>query len=208
MPALGPWTTLLLGCVLGIVAVLALRKARRVGLLLTLSVLVAPLTALAGVPFIFPPGSIPHAHQLNENFAALIPLVGKYNVGAALPTHGSSFVFPTSPAFVAPRDLNCVVTVEPYVVIDIPGAVVAWSTAIKIGATQSIGPQVGPAPLVLEQQSSFAPDTNYFGTYTEVFRVTRGSSVSFGAQFLPLSTGPLTFFQPNVNVVYTCTPVP
>ncbi len=44
-------------------------------------------------------------------------------------------------------------------------------------------------------------DQNYFSSFTEVFSVTHGSSVSFGAQFSPFSTG---LWQATVNVVYDC----
>ncbi len=184
----------LLGCVFGIVAVLSLRSARKVGLLMTLLVLLVPITALAGVPFIFANGTIADASQVNQNFAAVIPLVGRTKTATSFTIAGGGFVFPSSPTFVAPRDLRCVVTVAPYVVTNSTNAQIAWSPAIKIGAASSVGPGAGPGPLSLVQMpvGGFPSDLNYSGTFTEVFSVTNGSSISFGAHLPPLPALPRT----------------
>src|SRR5262249_23524438 len=146
VPGLGPWTAMLLGCLLGVVGVLALRSARKLGLVVTLLVLFVPIAALASVPFIFVNGTVADANQINRNFASLIPVVGKTQATANISgTAAPTFVFPSSPAFVAPRDLTCIVTIEPYLATSITNArQFIWSTAIQVGSSQTVGPSPGP----------------------------------------------------------------
>jgi hypothetical protein len=49
-------------------------------------------------------------------------------------------------------------------------------------------------------------DANYSGTYTDVFNVPAGASVSFGARFFALSAP--TIWTYDVGAVYSCSPLP
>jgi hypothetical protein len=205
VPAIGLWGALVLGCLLGMMAVLLLRSARKTGLVVSLLVFLVPLSALASVPFVFVNGTIANATQVNADVAAAIPLTGKSTANVSLANSTPTFVFPSSPAFVAPRDLTCIVTFEPFVDMGSGTNTIFWSTAIQVGSTQSTGPSVGPGLLSLSPiPPTGTSDHNYTSTYTEVFSVTSGSSVSFGAQFI--DNGQI--MQGVVNAVYSCTTPP
>ncbi|MEI9937104.1 MAG: IPTL-CTERM sorting domain-containing protein [Pseudomonadota bacterium] len=77
VPAVGPWGVLLLGCLLGIFAVLYLRSARKVGLGVSLLMPLIPISAFAGLPFTFANGTVADALQVNANLNSLTPVVGK-----------------------------------------------------------------------------------------------------------------------------------
>lgn len=207
VPAIGPWGALLLGCILGIGAVLYLKSARKIGLMVSILVLLVPLTALAGVPFIFVNGTIADAAQINANFAAVIPLIGKSSASGsgASGSVGSFFAFPASASFVAPRDLRCVVTVEPYFYSGSSNHQVAWRTAMKIGTTTSLGSAPNLSMVRMPVNGSLG-DSNYTGTYTDVFTVPAGSSVSFGASFSVILAPTIWLY--DVSAVYSCTPTP
>jgi hypothetical protein len=207
VPAIGVWGVLFLGCFLGIAAVLLLRSARKTALGLLLLVLLVPLSALASVPFIFTNGTVADASQVNQDFAAVLPIVGRTSTLATIPS-SPTYVFPSSPSFVAPRNLTCIVTIEPYVVTGSPNSMITWITAMKVGSTQSTGPTPGPAQLSLVHMpvGDNEGDNNYTSTFTEVFSVSSGSSVSFGAQFFNLAGESIV--TAYVNVVYSCTTPP
>lgn len=198
----GVWMVLIMGGLLAAAAVLYLRRARKVGLLVSLLLLLVPISALAGVPFIFPAGTIADATKLNKNFAAVIPIIGKSTAAGPLFNMGVLTVFPASPSFFAPRNLTCVVMVQPYVVGG-GGVLAAWAPAIKLGTTVTVAPPPGPAELSLVQMPvSFGLDRNYSGNTTEVFSVPAGSSVSFGARLNFLDS---SVHNTNVTTVYSCT---
>lgn len=208
VPALGPGSLLVLGCALGIIAVLCLRSARKVGLLMTLLVLLVPLAALASVPFIFANGTIADANQINQNFAAVIPLLGKSSVSTGITGTAQTFVFPASAAFVAPRDLRCVVTFQPSAAAP-GGQIIQWKPATKVGTTSTAISPAGPVIWsMVEMPLAAGFDHNYSGTYTEVVQVSSGSSISFGAQFSLFSGTSTTIYQPTISTVYQCTPTP
>lgn len=203
VPALGGWGALLLGCLLGIVAVVCLRSARKVGLAVTLLMLLVPLSALAGLPFTFTPGTVADAAQVNANFAAVIPIVGKSHASGGSTTSGELLVFPSA-SFVAPRDLTCAVTFIPYM-NTVPNFVVTWRPAMKIGTTVTVAPTPGPFDLSLVRMpATGAFETNYSSADAHVFSVPAGSAVAFGARFFP-SAGSTTLYQVDINAVYSCT---
>jgi hypothetical protein len=72
VPSLGGWGTLVLGVLLGMTAVLALRRvgARAAGVLVLAVALIVPIAARA-LPFTFANGTIADADQVNANFAAV-----------------------------------------------------------------------------------------------------------------------------------------
>src|SRR5689334_23324080 len=73
VPAFGPWLILVLGCVLGIVAVVALRSARKTAFFVSSLVLLIPLVALADFPhpkFLDVP--IAHGYQVSDDLKALV----------------------------------------------------------------------------------------------------------------------------------------
>lgn len=202
VPALGGWAILLLGCLLGIVAVLCLRSARKVGLMVSLLMLLIPLSALAGVPFIFVSGTVADAAQVNQNFAAVIPIVGSSQGTGSVASGGSLNIFPPSASFVAPRNLTCLVTISPYDVFGGSGGIAWWQPAMKLGTTITIAPSNAPGPISLvEMPGPIGLDHNYTGTDTRVFSVPAGSSVSFGAHIDYASNR----HQTTVNAVYSCT---
>jgi hypothetical protein len=202
VPAIGLWGALVLGCVIGMVAVVLLRSARKTGLLVSLLVLLLPLTAVATVPFVFTRGTIADASQVNTDFAAVIPVRGRTTTSTSINGTAATYVFPTS-SFTPQYDMNCIVTVQPFVAAS-SGSVISWNTAIKVGSTPSTGPSPGPGLFTMTAIPSIGPEQNYVSTFTEMFSVTHGTSVSFGAQF----TGSGGIYQPEVNVVYDCTILP
>jgi len=209
VPAIGPSGALLLGCLLGIGSVLYLRSARKIGLMVSGLVLLIPLSALASVPYIFGSGTVADALQLNANFAAVIPLIGKSNASgsAAAGTGATFFAFPPSASFVAPpkSDLRCVVTIQPYFYSGSSNHQIAWRTAMKIGATTSLGTAPNLSLVRMPVNGSFG-DANYSGTFTEVFTVPAGSAVSFGARFTPIVAP--TIWMYDVSAVYNCSLLP
>jgi len=204
--AIGPWGAVLLGCLLGIAAILYLRNARKIGLLVSGLVLLVPLSALAGVPYIFTPGTVADATQLNENFKAVIPLIGKSSATGSGPTSGTFFVFPTSASFTAPRDLRCVVTIQPYFYSGSSNHQIAWRSAMQIGATTTLGSTPNMSMMRMPVNSIPFGDSNYSGTFTDVFTVPSGASVSFGARFFVVLAPTAWFY--NVGAVYSCSPLP
>jgi hypothetical protein len=165
--------------------------------MLILSLLV-PLTAIASVPFTFTNGQIADATQVNADFAALTPIQGSQTFSNRA-GQGSQFDFASSPAFTAPRNLTCLVTVEAVGVAGVLNAQVSFNSAIQVGSTQTSG---NANNLFFGFTSQFAPDANYFATYTSSFPVSAGSPVTFGMLINVISSG---IFQANGTAVYSCT---
>jgi hypothetical protein len=205
VPAVGLWGILLLGCLLGIFAVLYLRNARKVGLAVSLLVLLVPLSALASVPFIFANGAVADATQINANFAAVIPLIGRSIASSTNTGTSSVFTFPAAASFVAPRDLTCVVTFQPYIATDPTNARILWAPALKVGSTQTaLGIPLVPSVTFMPFEAG-PGDRYYSATWTDVVSVSAGSAVSFGARFQSIDN---IFYQWTVTSVYRCTPTP
>lgn len=207
-PAVGLWGVLLFGFLLGVVAVVLLRSGRRTGLGLFLLLLLIPISAVAGVPNVFTNGTVADANQVNANFAAVIPVVGKSLAAAPITGTALTQVFP-SPAFVAPRDLKCIVTVEPWADAGAGNAHIFWRIGMKIGTSVTFGgPNTGSASLRLTEmgaQPGDLSDTYSNAPFTDVFSVPSGSSVSFGAAFYAFEN---IQYIANLTAVYSCTPVP
>jgi hypothetical protein len=194
VPALGFWGALALGCLLGVCGVLVLRNKRRLAAATVVLGLLVPLTAIAAVPFVFTNGQIADATQVNADFAALTPIQGQSAASGF--ASGSQSLFPSSPSFTAPRNLTCIVTVEANGFAGSPNQVISFNSAIKVGSTQTPG---SAQNLFFNFGNTNGMDNNYAQTYTQVFTVASGSSVSFGA--LVFST---MSFQVNVLAVYNC----
>ncbi|HYP99057.1 MAG TPA: hypothetical protein VER96_10300 [Polyangiaceae bacterium] len=209
VPAIGPWGALLLGCLLGIGAFLYLRNARKIGVLVSGLVLLIPISALASVPFIFASGTVADAHQLNADFKAVLPYIGKSSTTGSAASGGgpSFFVFPATASLVAPTysDLRCVVTVQPYFYSGSTNHQIGWRNAVKIGATTTIG-SAPNLSLVRMPVNGILGDQYYSGTFTDVFTVPAGASASFGARFDPILAPTVWFY--TVSTVYSCSIVP
>jgi hypothetical protein len=72
-PAVGFWGVVLLGGVLGLIAVLSQRRTRPrvVSAIVLVLALAIPISARAGVPFVFANGTIADATQINADFTAV-----------------------------------------------------------------------------------------------------------------------------------------
>jgi hypothetical protein len=187
---------MILGGLLGVFGVLVLRSRRKLAIATLILGLLIPVTAIAGVPFIFANGTIADASQINADFAALTPIQGKSTVTDIM-VSGDPFVFASTPSVTAaPRNLTCLVTVEANGVAGFSAQPIQMKTAIKVGSTQTAGPENN---LFFSFGPNVSGDNNYFGTYTQVYTVNAGSSVTFGAYIVPS-----TNFQVNVTAVYNC----
>jgi len=90
VPALTPWMILVLGCLLGIAAVVALRNARKTALFVSALILLVPLAALADFPHPkFTDGTIAHGYEVSDDLKALVPRVGEVTSGGILPSFNS-----------------------------------------------------------------------------------------------------------------------
>jgi hypothetical protein len=169
---------------------------------LFIAALFIPLTAFA-VPFTFTNGQVADANQVNADFAALTPIQGSSSFSPSFAPPGmGGFFFPTSPAFTAPRSLTCIVTAEATGVTGGPGAngaIVGFNTAIQIGSTQTAGSAIN---LYFGLGPTNGIDINFSATYTQVFSVSSGATVSFGVIFPQVIISQI--FQTNVTTIYNC----
>jgi hypothetical protein len=163
--------------------------------------LLVPLTAIASVPFVFTNGQIADASQVNADFAALTPIQGVSHERISLPA-GQQFVFPSSPAFTAPRALTCLVTVEAQLIGSTGSSPFLFYPAMKVGTTTTTS---GLGNVYFIQGPTMPPDEYFYATSTWVFSgVTSGAPVSFGAEIYPMGSFPPGLLA-DVTAVYNCT---
>jgi hypothetical protein len=197
VPALGFWGAIVLGCLIGVCGVLVLRSSRKTaGAMVILSLLI-PLTAVASVPFTFTNGQIADANQVNADLVALTPIQGTQTFQTR-PGPGSQVDLPSSPAFTAPRNLTCLVTVEAIGQAGGTGEQVLFNPVVQVGSTLTGG---SANNLYFAFTAQFFMDFNYFATYTQSFSVSAGSPVSFGMAINVVSPGG---FEATGTAVYSC----
>ena len=213
VPAFGPWLVLLLGCLLGIVAVVALRSARKTAFFVSTLILLIPLAALADFPHPkFLDGPIAHGYQVSDDLKAVVPRAGEITAGVSMPSLsglGNVSVFSTStvtaPAFSA---LQCIVTAQPVLRAGGPGNKLFWQIAMRIGTTVTLEPgQISlpgnPLPLSIE----WSPDFFYSATSVEKFIIPAGQTAAFGAKVFNGGNN-ILFPVFSVKEVYSCSITP
>jgi len=204
---------LVLGCLLGISAVVALRSAKKTALFVSSLILLIPLVALADFPhpkFLDVP--ITHGYQVSDDLKALVPRVGEINPGAIIPTlssAGTASAFSTS-TVVAPAfsDLQCIVTAHAVFRGGGTSNNLLWQIAMRIGTTVTLEPgQVGLPGNPLPLGTVWTPDVYYDATSVEKFTIPAGQTAAFGAKITNLGG---TIFSGTLSVkeVYECTITP
>jgi hypothetical protein len=202
VPALNFWLVLLLGALLGIVAVHALRGARprTIGIAVLALALVIPITARA-VPFVFTNGSTADATQVNADFNSLTPVTGFFEVPQAAVTGQENVL---GPAFTAPRAMTCIVSEELDWLADPgqPNGVTASASEIKSengGITPAMAPPANQVSFVGLQLTN----AGYWqSNQTRLFTVASGASVQFGSQIQANGSVPTSHYL--LVLVYSC----
>ena len=209
---LGPWL-LVLGCLLGIAAVITLRSARKTGLLVSALILLIPLGALANFPHPrFLDGPIAHGYQVSDDLKELVPRVGEVSSGTLIPSFaiGTPVTILSSTTVVAPSfsDLQCVVTAVSVFRSGGTSNILFWQIAMRIGGTTTLEPgQIGLPGNPLPFDVVWLPDVYYSATSVAKFIIPAGQSASFGAK---ISNMGATISSASVSVrnVYNCTITP
>jgi hypothetical protein len=213
VPSLGPWLILVLGCLLGIVAVIALRSAKKTALVVSGLILLIPLGALADFPHpSFPDGPIAHGNQVSDDLKALVPSVAKVTAGTSLssfPSAGTTQFFSTStvtaPTFSA---LQCVVTAQTVFRCGNPGRNVLWQIAMRIGTAVTLEPgSIGLPGNPVSQAVIWSPDVFYTATSVEKFTIPAGQTATFGAKYTNVGAD-ISSPSFTVKAVYNCTITP
>ncbi len=204
VPAMGFFGILVFSCLVGVSGVLLLRSKRMTAGAFAVLLVLVPFTAFATtfvttVPFVFTNGTVANATQVNADFAALTPIIGSNAFGISSGFGANSFVFPPTPDFTAPRNLTCIVTVQSVGTAANAATDIQFNSAIQIGSTQTRG---SAGNLFFNTGSNNGSDNNLSTAYTQVFPVTAGSVVSFGAFFNIFASN--IDFVPFINTVYYC----
>jgi hypothetical protein len=214
LPAFGPWMVLVLGCLLGVTGVLALRSPKKTALFVSALILLVPLGALANFPHAkFADGTIAHGYEVSDDLKELVPRIGAVATTTALPVNfalgTSANIFGSSPV-VAPSfsDLQCTVTANLVFRAGPSDTSVYWRLAMNIGGAVTLEPT--PLDLIgnpLPFAKTLAPDTYYRATSAATFTIPAGQSASFGAQ-LTNTGASITTPAASAMGVYHCTITP
>jgi IPTL-CTERM motif len=185
VPALGFWGVLILGAMLGILAVYCLRRAkpRTVGAIAVGLALFIPISAGAVTLITFTNGTVADANQVNANFAALNPVSG-FNEMISIPAIGTQTDV-SSPTFVAPRAMTCTVNTESSIIVPSSTPVgSAFMRALKIenGVTSfaSAPPQGGIKGT--GYMFGVGGGNEWNSSQSRQFSVGAGATVSFGCR--------------------------
>jgi hypothetical protein len=206
VPAMGFWGTLLLGAVIGIVALRVLRgtRPRTAGIVAVALAVLVPLSARAITLITFTNGTIADATQVNANFAALTPVTG-FNEMISLPAIGAQADV-TSPTFVPTRNMTCTVSVEAK--IQVPSSTPAGGAfvhAIEVSNGTTIFAAAPPqnGAVATGFASTVAGANDWDASQTRQFTVTAGATVSFGCEVAAF-TDFTAAHNLNCIVVYNC----
>jgi len=200
VPALRFWSVLILGALLGIVAVRCLRqpRPRRLGMFILALAMLIPISVRA-VPFTFANGSVADATQVNADFAAVTLLTGS-GVGFNPAPSAVATVF--GAFLVAPRALTCVVHVS---------AQITTNTASPTGdASMSAlknenGLNSRPTDNLDAGFARAALGTNtWMVTNTGLFTVASGATVNFGCFVTTTGQFSTAFSALSCRVIYEC----
>jgi hypothetical protein len=181
VPALGFWSALILGALIGVAGVRLLRgvRPRRVAMIILAVAVLIPITVRA-VPFTFTNGTVADATQVNANFAAVTPVTGFFStqVNGALVTPADIL----TPSFVAPRALTCVVHLDARMFLNTgtPAGTDQLSAIKRENGTTSLAfapPANGSIPTELGPNGS-----SYTASQTRLFTVANGATIQFGCR--------------------------
>jgi hypothetical protein len=191
---------LLLGALLGAVAVLSLRIARprTVGLAALALALAIPLSARA-LPFTFANGTVADANQVNANFTALVPVTGFSETRQAA-AMGQQNVL--GPAFTAPRAMTCVMSIQVDWLPQQPSTIAAFASAIKV-ENGALTPASAPPDNTVDFVGLVNTGSGWQSTQTRLFAVSSGSTVQFGTQ-VQVNTAPASGSNFLLVLVYSC----
>jgi hypothetical protein len=203
VPALGFWSSLILGSLLGIVGARFLRRgrSRRVAILALAAGVLIPLTVRA-VPFTFTNGTVADAAQVNANFAATVPVTGFFGTDV-----NGALASPTdilTPSFVAPRALTCVVHLDGRMLMSVvPSGTDLLSAIKRENGTTSLA-FAPPANGSIPTDFNSTLNNPYVAHVTRLFTVANGATVQFGCRIETTGT-----FGSGANVtqcttVYEC----
>jgi hypothetical protein len=208
---------LVLGCLLGVVGVLALRSPRKAGLFISALILLVPLGALADFPHPkFADGTIAHGYEVSDDLKELVPHVGTFSAACcngALPGVGGTQSFFSSSTVTAPSfsALQCIVKANLVFKGGSTNNILFWLIAMNIGGTATLEPAPAldnlpgnPLPFAVNS----AADIYSYGTSSATFTIPAGQSASFGAKLTNVSPNSISNPAAAERVVYNCTITP
>jgi hypothetical protein len=183
VPALGFWSTLALGAVLGAAGARLLRRPRprALGALVVALAVLVPITARAISLITFTNGTVADANQVNANFAALTPVTGFNEVLVSGTVGNVQDVF--APAFVAPRALTCTVSIES--ALGVTAISPSGDAFVRAAMNQngSISYALAPpANVIVPAGYLLNSASNLIAAQTRQFSVATGATVAFGCE--------------------------
>jgi hypothetical protein len=207
VPAVDFGGALLLGALLGVVAVRSLRGARPrtiATVLLGLALLV-PLSARAVTLITFTNGTVADANQVNANFAALAPLDGFYQSNSTGTGAIGSQTDILATSFVAPRSMTCTVYAESTIFAGSPSSMTGFAEVEPIMSQNGTISFAAAPPRSTEVPAvyKFEVTPQWGATQTRPFSITSGATVSFGCRAYAFGNFN-TATQMTCTVVYSC----